>query len=70
MTQNLCNKLGQEHRPGWMMTGGEQSTKNLECMGSDRIKRSDDTLKRVVQSTVILCETSPLLELARQLGLC
>ena len=30
----------------------------------------DDTLKRAVQSAVILCETSRLLEPARQLGLC
>ena len=61
MTRNLCNQLGQEHRRGRMMTGGVQSTKNLECVGSERIKRGDDTLKRVVQSTVILCG---------QLGLC
>ena len=30
------------------MTGGEQSTKNLECVDSERVKRGDDTL---VQST-------------------
>ena len=32
--------------------------KYVEFVGSERIKRGDDTLKCVVQSHLILCETS------------
>ena len=56
MTRNLCNKLRQEHRRDGMMLGGEQDGKNVELEGLEGAKKSDDTLKCVVQSAVILCE--------------
>ena len=45
MTRYLCNKLRQEHRRDRMMSGGNQNGKNVEFVGSERIKKGDDTLK-------------------------
>ena len=61
MTQYLRNKVGQEQRRDQMMSGGDQNGKN--------VKRGDNTLKCMVHSAVILCETSPLFELASQVVL-
>ena len=52
-----------------MISGGDQCTKNMKFVGSEWIKRDDDTLKCVVHSAVILFETFLVVDFASQLGL-
>ena len=56
MNQYLCKWRGK------VTSGGEQGGKNVEFVGVERPKRSNDTLKCWIQYAVTLCETSPLFE--------